>query len=57
MKIEKSKMKSQEKNQERKFSRGGSSSSKRARESQEDSIHGYATRGQETRSYYDIGFW
>ena len=40
MKIEKSKMKNQERNRERKFSRGGSSSGKRTRESQLDSVHG-----------------
>ena len=42
IKIEKSKMKSQE----RKFSRGGSFSGKRARESQVDSVQGSATRGR-----------
>ena len=46
MKIEKSEMKSKEINQERKFSRGGSSSGKRTRESQVDSVHGLATRGR-----------
>ena len=39
-------MKNQERNLERKFSKGGSSSSKRTRESQVDSIHGSATRGR-----------
>ena len=42
MKIEKSEMKSRE----RKFSRGGSSSGKRARESQVDSVQGSTTRGR-----------
>ena len=46
MKIEKSEMKSQERNRERKFSRGASSSGKRTRESQVDSVHGSATRGR-----------
>ena len=46
MKIEKSEMKSQERNRERKFSRGGSFSGKRTRESQVDSVHGSATRGR-----------
>ena len=39
-------MKSQERNRERKFSRGGSSSGKRTRESQEDSVQGSAIRGR-----------
>ena len=38
MKIEKSKIKSQERNQERKFSKGSSSSDKRTTVSQEDSV-------------------
>ena len=42
MKIEKSEMK----NQERKFSRGGSSFDKRIRESQVDLIHGLTIRGR-----------
>ena len=46
MKIEKLEMKSQERNRERKFFRGGSSSGKRTRESQVDSVQGYATRGR-----------
>ena len=46
IKIEKSKMKSQERNRERKFSRGSSSSGKRTRESQEDSVHGSIARGR-----------
>ena len=39
-------MKSQERNRERTFFRGGSSSDKRTRESQVDSIEGSATRGR-----------
>ena len=39
-------MKSQERKKEKKFSRGGSSSGKRPRESQADSIQGSATRGR-----------
>ena len=46
MRIEKSEMKSQERNRERKFSRGSSSSDKRTRESQVDSTHGSTTRGR-----------
>ena len=46
MKIEKSEMKSQERNRERKFSRGSSSSVKRTRESQVDSVHISATSGR-----------
>ena len=46
MKIEKSEMKNQERNRERKFSRSGSSSSKRTRKSQVDSVQVYATRGK-----------
>ena len=46
MKIKKSKMKRQERNRERKFFRGGSSSGKRTRESQVDSVQGSATRGR-----------
>ena len=46
IKIEKSKIKSQERNKEKKFSRGGSSSRKRPRESQSDSVRGPATRGR-----------
>ena len=45
-KIEKSETKSQERRSERKFSRGSSSSGKRTRESQVDSVHGSATRGR-----------
>ena len=39
MKIEKSEMKSQGRNRERKFSRGSSSSGKRTRKFQLDSVH------------------
>ena len=46
IKIEKSETKSQERKKEKKFSRGGSSSGKRLRESQVDSIQGSATRGR-----------
>ena len=46
MKIENSEMKSQEINRERKFFRGGSSSGKRTRESQVDSVQGSTTRGR-----------
>ena len=46
MKIEKFEMKNQERNRERKFSKGGSSSGKRIRESQVYSIHGSTTRGR-----------
>ena len=46
IKIEKSKMKSQERKKEKKFSRGGSFSGKRSRESQVDSVLGSATRGR-----------
>ena len=46
IKIEKSEMKSQERKKEKKFSRGGSSSGKRPRESQVDSVQGSATRGR-----------
>ena len=46
IKIEKSEMKSQERMKNKKFSRGDSSSGKRRRESQVDSIQGLATRGR-----------
>ena len=46
IKIEKSKMKSQERKKEKKFSRWGSFSGKRPRESQVDSIQGSAIRGR-----------
>ena len=39
-------MKSQERKKEKRFSRGGSSSGKRPRESQVDSVQGSATRGR-----------
>ena len=39
-------MKSRERKKEKKFSRGGSSSGKRLRESQVDSVQGLATRGR-----------
>ena len=46
MKLEKSEMKNQERKSERKFSRGSSSSGKRARESQVESVQGSAIRGR-----------
>ena len=46
IKIEKSEMKSQERKKEKKFLRGGSSSGKRPRESQVESVQGSATRGR-----------
>ena len=46
MKIQKSEMMSRERNRERKFFRGSSSSSKRMRESQVELVHGSATRGR-----------
>ena len=46
IKIEKLEMKSQERKKEKKFSRGGSSSRKRPRESQVDLVQGLATRGR-----------
>ena len=46
IKIEKSKMKSQERKKEKRFSRGGSCSGKRPRESQVDSVQGSATKGR-----------
>ena len=46
IKIEKSEMKSQERKKEKKFSRGGSSSGKRHRESQVDSVQGSAAKGR-----------
>ena len=45
LQIEKSKMMNRERNLERKFSRGGSSSSKRTTDSQVESIHSAAIRG------------
>ena len=46
MKIEKSEMKSQDRNRERRFFRGGSSSGKRTIESQVDSVQGSTIRGR-----------
>ena len=46
MKIEKSEMKSKERNQERKFFRGDSSSGKRTREFKVDSVQGFSIRGR-----------
>ena len=46
MKIKNYEMKNQERNRERKFSRGGSSSGERTRESQVDSIQGSTIRGR-----------
>ena len=46
IKIEKSEMKSQERKKEKTFSRGGSSSGKRHRESQVDLVQGSATRAR-----------
>ena len=46
MKIEKSKMMSQERNPGRKFSRGGPSLGKRTRESQVELVHSSTTRGR-----------
>ena len=46
MKIEKSKMMSRERKIDRKFSKGSSSSGKRTRESQVESIHSSTTRGR-----------
>ena len=46
IKIEKSKMKSQERKKDKNFSRGGSSSGKRPRESEVDTVQGSATRGR-----------
>ena len=56
MKIEKSKMKSHERNWERKFFRDGSSSDKRTRESQVDSMQGSATRGRRQGLIMTQGF-
>ena len=46
IKIKKSEMKTQERKKEKKFSREGSSSRKKPRESQVDSVQGSATRGR-----------
>ena len=56
MKIEKSEMVSQERNQERKFSRGSSSFGKRTRDSQIESVYGYATRGRRQGPTMTPGF-
>ena len=47
-------MKSHERNKERKFSRGGSSSGKRTRESQVDSVQGSSTRGRSNRGLFPM---
>ena len=46
MKVEKPESSNQERSQKKAFSRGGSSSGKRVRELQVDSVHGSATRGR-----------
>ena len=46
MKVEKSKMSNRERNHKRKFARGGSSSDKRIRESQAESVYSSATKGR-----------
>ena len=56
MKIEKSEMKSQERNRERKFFRGGSSSGNRTRESQVDSVQGSTRRGRRQGPTMTQGF-
>ena len=56
IKIEKSKMKSQERKKEKKLSNGGSCSGKRPRESQVDSVQGSTIRGRETKTYHDTKF-
>ena len=55
MKIEKSEMMSQERNLERKSSRGGSLSSKRTRDSQVESVHNAATRGRRKGPIMTLG--
>ena len=50
MKGEKSKMSNRERNQKRKFSRGGSSLGKRIRESQAESVYNYTARGRKQGS-------
>ena len=55
MKIEKSEIMSQERNPERKFSKGSSSSGKRSRESQVESVHSSATRGRRQRPIMTSG--
>ena len=49
-------MKSQERKKEKKFSRGGSSSGKRPRESQVDSVQGSAIRGRRQGPTMTQGF-
>ena len=56
MNIEKSEMVSRERNRERKFSRGSSSSMKRTRDSQIESVHGNATRGRRQGPTMTSGF-
>ena len=56
IKIEKSEMKSQERKKEKKFSRGGSSSRKRPRESQVNLVQGSATRGRRQGPTMTQGF-
>ena len=56
MKIEKSKMKSQERKSERKLSRVSSSSSKIPRESQVESVHSLATEGRRQGPIMTSGF-
>ena len=56
MKIEKSEMKSKERNRERKFFRGGSSSSKRTRECKVDSVQGFSIRGRRQGPTMTQGF-
>ena len=46
MKVEKSEMNNRERNQKRKFVKGGSSLGKRIRESQAESVYSSATRGK-----------
>ena len=46
MKVEKTESSNQERSHNKEFSRGGSSSGKRVRELQADSVHGSATRGR-----------
>ena len=50
MKVEKSEMSTRERNQKRKFERGGSSSGKRVRESQAESVYSSAARGRKQGS-------
>ena len=56
MKIEKSKMMSREIKTKRKFSKGSSSSGKRTREPQVESVHSYATRGRRKGPTMTLGF-